>query len=143
MTKHPALELACPPLPVVRIGMVGLGQRGKKTLRRYGDIEGAEIRCIADLSPTRIAEAQAILQETGRPKARAFTGVNAWKELCQSADLDVVYICTDWYSHAEIAVSTMLASLRSSSGTCERTSIQNSKRNNVRKSSPVTWTDSK
>ena len=43
----------------------------------------------------------------------------------------------------ERAVSTMLASLRSSSGTCERTSIQNSKRNNVRKSSPVTWTDSK
>lgn len=109
MTKKPALELACPPLPVVRIGMVGLGQRGKKTLQRYGDVEGAEIRCIADLSPTRIAEAQAILQETGRPKARAFTGVNAWKELCQSTDLDVVYICTDWYSHAAIAVSAMLA----------------------------------
>ena len=109
MTKIPALELTCQPLHIVRIGMVGLGQRGQKTLRRYGDIEGAEICCIADLNPARIAEAQAILRETGRPEAKAFTGANAWKELCLSAEVDVVYICTDWYSHTEIAVCAMQA----------------------------------
>lgn len=109
MNLKPVFELTSPPLPVVRIGLIGLGQRGQKTLARYGDITGAEIRYIADLDPTRITEAQALLRKSGRPEAKSIVGTEAWKQLCQVPDLDVIYICTDWNSHCRIAVAAMEA----------------------------------
>jgi hypothetical protein len=36
------LELRCEPIPLVRIGLIGLGQRGMKTLERYAFIADAE-----------------------------------------------------------------------------------------------------
>ena len=94
-----AFQLACPPIPLVRIALVGLGQRGMKTLERYADIQGAEIVCLADLNDDRLLLAQEALKRTGRPKARAFTGKDAWKEACRQPEVDLVYICTEWRSH--------------------------------------------
>ena len=44
-----AFQLACQPIPTVRIALIGLGQRGMKTLQRYAFIQGAEFRYVADL----------------------------------------------------------------------------------------------
>ena len=38
------LRLAHPPIPTVRIGIIGLGNRGLLTLQRYLQIEGVEIK---------------------------------------------------------------------------------------------------
>ena len=102
-----AFQLACPPIPLVRIAIVGLGQRGMKTLERYADIQGAEIVCLADLNDDRLLLAQEALKRTGRPKARAFTGKDAWQEACRQPEVDLVYICTEWRSHTPIAVVAM------------------------------------
>ena len=51
------LELRCAPIPLVRIALIGLGQRGMKTLERYAFIDGAEIRCVADVDPARLETA--------------------------------------------------------------------------------------
>lgn len=61
------LELACPALPVVRIGLVGAGHRGLKALRRYADIEGAVFNAVADLDPARLDEANQQLRTTDVP----------------------------------------------------------------------------
>lgn len=100
-------RLTCPPVPKVRIALIGLGQRGMKTLQRYAYIEGAEICAVADLYPQRTADANAALNADGRPQARELTGTEAWKTACRLAGIDLVYICTEWSSHTMIAVEAM------------------------------------
>lgn len=105
--KAPAYQLRCAPLPVVRMGFVGLGARGRKTVERYTDIPGAEIRCLADLNTEAVEAANQQLALSGRPLARTFTGADAWREVCRQPDVDIIYICTDWASHADIAIEAM------------------------------------
>lgn len=101
------LELRCAPIPLVRIALIGLGQRGMKTLERYAFIDGAEIRCVADVDPARLETANQTLAATGRPQADKLIGTEAWREACQRNDIDLVYICTDWSSHCQMAVEAM------------------------------------
>ena len=101
------LELRCPPIPLVRIALIGLGQRGIKTLERYAFIEGAEIRCVVDVDEHHTQKANRILAETGRMHADELVGHDAWREACQRNDIDLIYICTDWSSHCEMAVEAM------------------------------------
>lgn len=106
---HPgsAYQLRCAPIPLVRIGLIGLGQRGLQTLRRYGDVEGAQICALASLTAEEVERGNALLAESGRPRVRTFVGEEAWREMCALHDLDVIYICTDWKSHARMAVEAM------------------------------------
>ena len=99
--------LACQPIPVVRIALIGLGNRGMKTLERYQYIKNAEICCLVDIDKQRLDAANAKLTATGRPLARAMQGAEAWKEACQLSDIDLVYICTEWRWHTVIAVEAM------------------------------------
>ena len=43
------LQLAVDPIPTVRIGFIGVGNRGGAALRRYIHMEGVEIKAICDL----------------------------------------------------------------------------------------------
>lgn len=101
------IELRTAPLPVVRIGLIGLGLRGMKTLQRYRFIPYAEIRALADLDADRLAAANDALRLTERPQAAVFCGKEAWREICRQPDLDLIYICTDWNSHATLAIEAM------------------------------------
>ena len=107
MKKSPAYLLRCEPVPIVRIGMIGMGHRGLKTLQRYTDIVGSEIRCVADLSEQAVVKANQLLALSGRPVVQTFVGHEAWRDLCRQKDIDLVYICTDWNSHAEMAIEAM------------------------------------
>ncbi|MDR0547577.1 MAG: Gfo/Idh/MocA family oxidoreductase [Dysgonamonadaceae bacterium] len=101
------LQLRCDPIPVVRIGFIGVGMRGKQAVARMSAIEGAEIKAVCDLEQYNIDRVQQSLAETGRPAAAEYTGENAWKELCDRDDIDLVYICTDWLTHTPMAVYAM------------------------------------
>lgn len=105
--KPTAYQLRCAPLPVVRMGFIGLGGRGLKTLQRYTDIVGAEIRFLADLSDEALKRANQQLALSGRPLAQTFCGPEAWKEICRQTDVDLIYICTDWQTHADMAIEAM------------------------------------
>lgn len=106
-TRTSVQNLRCEPLSVVRMGFIGLGQRGLKTVQRYTDIPGAEIRVMADLHPESVARANQHLALSGRSVAQCFTGENAWREVCRHPDVDIVYICTDWQTHADIAIEAL------------------------------------
>ena len=49
------LGLAHPPIPVVRIGLIGLGNRGLLTLERYMLIEHVEIKALCEIRPENLA----------------------------------------------------------------------------------------
>lgn len=102
-----AFRLRCAPLSHVNIGLVGLGQRGLQTLRRYAAIQGATICTLANLSEEGTDEAQKALRESGRPEAQVLVGKEAWREICRQPQLHLIYICTDWASHAKIALEAM------------------------------------
>jgi predicted dehydrogenase len=98
---------AAPRLDKVRIGIIGLGMRGPGAVERMSFIDGVEIVGLCDKYAERATKAQAILQKAGRPKAREYSGEEGWKALCQSNDVDLVYICTPWHLHTPMAVYAM------------------------------------
>ncbi|HPZ87996.1 MAG TPA: Gfo/Idh/MocA family oxidoreductase [Flavihumibacter sp.] len=98
---------AAPKLDKVRIGFVGLGMRGPGAVERMSFIEGVEIKALCDKFPDRVKKAQKILTDAGLPAAKEYTGNEGWKSMCESNDLDLIYITTPWSLHTTIAVYAM------------------------------------
>lgn len=99
---------AAPKIEKVRLGIIGLGQRGPGAVERMCNIEGVEIRGLCDKDMSRVDKAQKILTDYGLPTAKAYGGSpEAWKEMCQSPDYDLIYIITPWRLHTPMAVFAM------------------------------------
>lgn len=101
------LGLAVEPISTVRIGFIGLGHRGHGAVYRYTFIDGVEIKAFCDLEQNYINRSQETLQNKNLPHADEYVGEESWKQLCEREDIDLIYICTDWLSHASIAVYAM------------------------------------
>jgi hypothetical protein len=99
---------AAPALPTVRIGIIGLGDRGSGAVQRLSYIEGVEIRALCDKREVAVKGSQSYLQRIGRPEAKEFFGTeDIWKTLVEMPDLDLIYTCTPWVLHTPICVYAM------------------------------------
>ena len=98
---------AAPKLSTVRVGIIGLGQRGPDAVDRLSYIEGVEVKALCDKYADRVEKAQNILTKKGLPKAKAYSGEEGWKALCESNDIDLVYVTTPWHLHTPISVYAM------------------------------------
>lgn len=98
---------AAPKIETVRIGVIGLGQRGSEAVERLSYIDGVEIVALCDKYPDRIAKSQKALEKMQRPKAKEYSGEEGWKALCESKDIDLVYTPTPWHLHTPIALHAM------------------------------------
>lgn len=98
---------AAPKIETVRIGVIGLGQRGSEAVERLSFIDGLEIVALCDKYPDRVAASQKTLEKMKRPKAKEYSGEEGWKALCESNDVDLVYTPTPWHLHTPIAVYAM------------------------------------
>ncbi|MFT4222993.1 Gfo/Idh/MocA family protein [Dysgonomonas sp.] len=101
------LRLTCEPLKTVRVGMIGLGVRATKAINRFMYLDGVEIKALCDIIPSNIELSQSILFNYNHKKADEYTDKEGWKLLCQRPDIDLVYISTDWLTHAPMAVYAM------------------------------------
>ncbi|MDO5017021.1 MAG: Gfo/Idh/MocA family oxidoreductase [Porphyromonas sp.] len=102
------VNFAAPKLKTVRIGMIGLGMRGPSAVDRFCNIPGAEIVALCDLHADRVSKANDILAKYGKEKAAEYSGSeDAWKELAERDDLDLIYIVTDWQTHVPMALYAM------------------------------------
>ncbi|MCH6232830.1 Gfo/Idh/MocA family protein [Cognataquiflexum rubidum] len=100
---------AAPKLPTVRIGIVGLGQRGPGAVDRLSKIEGVEIKALCDLMPDRVDKMKKELEGT-KHKPEGYSGsAYAWKKMVDRQDLDLIYIATPWEWHTPMAVYAMEA----------------------------------
>ena len=98
---------AAPKLNTVRIGVIGVGNRGNSHLMSMSNFDGVEIRAIADLQPVKIEAAQKRIKAKGHnPEVYAGTK-DEWKKLCEQSDIDLVVITSPWYMHAEMGVYAM------------------------------------
>ena len=101
------LAFAAEPIPVVRVGFIGLGMRGPGAVNRFTHIEGVEIKGLCDLEQKNVDKCQAMLERAGMPKAEGYVGPEAYKQLCEREDIDLIYIATDWLNHVPLAVYAM------------------------------------
>ncbi|MGM0459995.1 MAG: Gfo/Idh/MocA family protein [Bacteroidota bacterium] len=109
MSHNQAFNMAgygAPALETVRIGIVGIGNRGSGGVQRLTRIEGTQINGLCDIETDRVETAASNLSGPHNPVL--YSGhKDAWKEMCESDDIDLIYICTPWDLHAEQAVYAM------------------------------------
>ncbi len=102
------LGYAAPKIPVVRVGFIGLGMRGPGAVARWTQIPNTKIIALADLIPDRVESSQKILEKNNMSRAVGYSGSeDAWKQLCERDDIDLVYIATDWKHHVPMALYAM------------------------------------
>lgn len=102
------IGLTTPKLETVRVGFIGLGMRGPGAVQRFTHIPGTEVVALCDIRPESVEKTQKILDKAGIKRAAEYSGTeDAWKELCERDDIDLVYIATDWAHHAEMGVYAM------------------------------------
>ena len=108
---HPSqqcmVEFRAEPLDTVRVGFVGLGMRGPGAVERFTYIEGVAINGLCDKYAERAEQCQAYLQRANMPEAKIYSGEDGYKALCESDDIDLVYIATPWQLHVEVALYAM------------------------------------
>ncbi len=99
---------AAPPIPIVRIGIIGLGDRGSDAVQRLSWIDGLVIKALCDKREVAVKGSQKFLQGIGAPAAKEFYGSeDAWKKLVEMPDLDLIYTCTPWVLHTPVSVYAM------------------------------------
>lgn len=106
--QEDVIALTAPKLDTVRVGFIGLGMRGPGAVARFTHIPGTKVVALCDLLPERVNACQEILKKAGLPEAAAYSGSeDAWKQLCERDDIDLVYIATDWKHHAPMGIYAM------------------------------------
>ncbi|MDD4102406.1 MAG: Gfo/Idh/MocA family oxidoreductase [Kiritimatiellae bacterium] len=102
------LGFSAEPLKKIRIGVIGVGARGTGAVKRLPKIPNVTITALSDLREERVTLNQKILKDNGLPEAKGYSGSpEAWRALCESSDVDLVYICTPWWWHTPMSVMAM------------------------------------
>lgn len=97
------------PMPLLRVGMIGLGVRGMPALRRVAMIPGCRITEVCDYFADRADEGAKWLVDRGLPAPRRRCGEDGWRGVCDSPDVDVVYCAAHWPLHLPVCVRGMAA----------------------------------
>ena len=105
--QEDVVGLTVAPIDTVRIGIIGIGMRGRGAVYRFTHIPGAEVVALCDVRQECIDAGQQRLAKAGKPAAAEYCGPDAWKALCERDDIDLVYVVTDWENHAKMGVYAM------------------------------------
>ena len=102
------LNFAAAPIPNVRVAVIGLGMRGPGAVQRMMNIEGVQIVALCDVEQARVEKIAKRVVDAGKPQPQVFYGDTAvWRKVTALPNVDLVYVATDWASHAKIGVQAM------------------------------------
>ena len=94
----------------VRIGIVGVGERGCSMIHDMNGIENLEIVALCDNVKANAEQGKAMIEKVGKPTPAMYTdGDYAFEKLVQRDDIDFVYSPTPWELHAPVALAAMNA----------------------------------
>ena len=106
--QESVLGLTAEPLETVRIGIVGLGMRGGSAVDRLSYVPDCQITALCDIEQDRVTRSVERLIAKGIADVQTYGGeAESWRGLCESPEVDLVYICTDWKNHVPIALYAM------------------------------------
>ncbi|MCL4401999.1 MAG: Gfo/Idh/MocA family oxidoreductase [Acidobacteria bacterium] len=95
-------------LDKVRVGIVGVGNRGTGHVRNLLRMPGVELKAACDIVASKVENTQNLAEKAGKPRPESYTrGPQDYKRLCARQDLDLVYVTTPWELHTPVAVEAM------------------------------------
>jgi len=95
-------------LKPVRLGFVGVGNRGSYHLDCALGMEGVEVPAVCDIDDNALYRAKRWVEEAGQPSPHLYgESRTAFKQLCEKENLDCVICCTPWEYHAQVCVAAM------------------------------------
>jgi len=96
------------PIPIVKVGFVGVGMQGSGHVKNFLNIEGVEIKAICDIIPQKVERMQKLVMDAGQPEPNAyFNGEYDFIRMCESEDLDLVFTSTPWNWHVPVMLAAM------------------------------------
>ncbi len=98
---------AAPKLNTVRIGFIGLGNRGPGAVNRMTHIDGVDIKGLCDIRPEKVNAVKKTLEGSIHRPDIYTDKEEAWKKMCDRKDIDLIYIATPWAMHTPMAVYAM------------------------------------
>lgn len=98
---------AAPKLDTVRVGFIGLGQRGPGHVTRSSRVDGVQITALCDLRPEKVDAMKKKLEGTPHKPVTYSGKEDDWKRLCEQKDVDLIYVATPWHLHGPMAVYAM------------------------------------
>lgn len=94
----------------IRMGFIGVGNRGKSHVRTTLRIGKADIVAICDISERSIGTAKKDIADANAPEPKVYTGSEfAFMDMLEKEHLDAVIIATPWEWHARMAIAAMKA----------------------------------
>ncbi|MFB3826550.1 MAG: Gfo/Idh/MocA family protein [Bryobacteraceae bacterium] len=95
-------------LASVRVGIVGVGNRGTGHVRNLLRLPNVELKAACDIVASKVENTQNLAEKAGKPRPESYTrGPQDYKRLCARQDLDLVYVTTPWELHTLVAVEAM------------------------------------
>lgn len=90
----------------IRIGVVGLGGRGRSQMSVLLDMEDVDIAAVCDVYEDRV---QVAIEDVAAKRSYRPDGYTDYRELVVRDDIEAVMITSSWTTHARIAVAAMRA----------------------------------
>ncbi|WP_353355133.1 Gfo/Idh/MocA family oxidoreductase [Intrasporangium sp. DVR] len=121
---------------VVRVGIVGLGNRGMGMLGGWAAVPGCRVTAVCDIRPERATRAADRVEASGRQRPAELGGADGYRQMLERDDIDFVYVATPWEFHhaqgkaallsgrhvgVELPIATELEELWDLVDTCELT----------------------
>ena len=97
------------PMKRIRVGIAGIGSRGRGAVHRLACIPGVEVAALCDVRQSAVDGEQKWLKNRKLPPAKEFVGKEAYKAMCDWDGIDCVYNVTPWELHVPIALYAMRA----------------------------------
>lgn len=93
---------------MVRVGLVGVGERGTGLTRVLLHMDDVEVKAICDINETNLVRAQKLCTDSGREKPQGYArGPEDYKRLVERNDLDAVITATPWELHVPIMLAAL------------------------------------
>lgn len=110
-TAESVIGLRTEPLAQVRVGVIGLGNRGKGLCRLVRALEPdkSHLTAICDIRAERVELTLQAIEEGDEEPAVYGRDESSWRELIARDDIDLVIIATQWELHAPMAIAAMRA----------------------------------
>ncbi len=105
------IGLTANPIKQVRVGVIGLGNRGSGLTELVNAVcpDKATLVAICDVQQVKVDETLALINKTTNgQKPAVYTGsLTAWKDMVKRDDIDLIIICTPWEDHVPMALYSM------------------------------------
>jgi len=94
----------------LRLGFVGIGDRGSFHLDTCLNLDNVEVGALCDTNPQFLYRAKRWVEAAGRPTPALYDrGKTDYLRLCERDDLDLIVTATPWQYHAPVCLAAMRA----------------------------------